>query len=316
MIRVALIGCGAHAAEAHATPLALYAAANPRQVDLVAACDIRRDAALAFCRRFGFQHAFDNVDTMLAATNPDAVWCIVPPAHIAATATRLLERGIPTVIEKPLGVTVDEARRLVEVTQATRTPHMVSVNRRFVPRLNRAIAWARQQGPLQYVRISMFRHQRTEDDFLFATGIHAIDAIRHIAGDVASAEIEPMTRPPLSSRWHLIDLTFVTGVRGRIDMLTTAGSHAENYELLGEGFRVDLQTRLPRDPTAALRCYRDDKVVLEDIAPDDEPPQLARGEIDELKEFLTAIKDHRPPKPSAADILPSMELAFDLYQRV
>ena len=45
---------------------------------------------------------------MLDTVRPDAVWCVVPPQFIAATAGRLLERGIPTVIEKPLGVTLDE----------------------------------------------------------------------------------------------------------------------------------------------------------------------------------------------------------------
>jgi len=315
MLKVALIGCGAHADEAHATPLAMYVADHPGQLTLAAACDVRLAAAEAFCQRFGFATAFEDADRMLDTVRPDAVWCVVPPQFIAATAGGLLECGIPTVIEKPLGVTLDEARGLVAVARRTRTPHMVSVNRRFVPQLNRAIAWARERGPLQYVRITMLRERRTEDDFLFGTGIHALDAARHIGGDVASASVAPLSQPPLTSRWHLIDLKFTSGARGRIDMLTTAGSHAENYELLGEGYRVDLQTRLPGNPTAALRCYQADKLVLEHLAPPDELPQRARGELDELQEFLTALKARRPPNPGGADILPSMELAFDLFAR-
>jgi virulence factor len=315
MLKVALIGCGAHAAEAHATPLAMFAAEHPGQVELAAAVDVRPDAAEGFCRRFGFGRAFTDIDQMLATVRPDAVWCIVPPPFITATAGRLLERGIPTVIEKPLGVTVDEARQLAEVARRTGTPHMVSVNRRFVPRLNRAIAWARDHGPLQYVRVSMFRDRRTEDDFLFATGIHAVDAIRHIAGDVAVASVTPLTGEALASRWHLIDLHFASGARGRIDMLTTAGSHAENYELLGEGYRVELQTRLPRGTTSALRCYQGDRLVLEDLSPPDELPQLGRGEVDELREFITALQQHRRPRPGVEDVLPSMELCLALHRQ-
>ncbi len=310
-----MIGCGAHAAEAHATPLKDYAARMPEKLSLVAACDLRLEAAQAFCRQYGFAAAYSDLDQMLAEAKPDGAWCIVPPAFIVATSIKLLELGIPTVIEKPLGTSIEQARQLVAVADRTGTPHMVSVNRRFVPRLNQAITWAAGRGPLQYLRISMLRNRRVEKSFLSETGIHAIDAARHIAGDVAIASIMPMHREPLAGCWQMIDLLFASGARGRIDVLTTTGSQAENYELFGEGFRVDLQTRLPIGNQSSLRCYAGDKLVLEDVAPADESLNIARGEVSELNEFVQSLAEGRRPYPSAGEILPSIELAFDLERQ-
>ncbi|MDA0747429.1 MAG: hypothetical protein O2954_12990, partial [bacterium] len=82
--------------------------------------------------------------------------------------------------------TLEEARQLLAVARETGTPHMVSVNRRFEPLLRRAISWAKERGPLRYVRASILRHNRREPDFVYGTAIHCIDALREIGGEISS----------------------------------------------------------------------------------------------------------------------------------
>ena len=50
MIRLALVGCGEHSRTSHATPLARYAALNPGDLELVAACDLNLDRARVLFR--------------------------------------------------------------------------------------------------------------------------------------------------------------------------------------------------------------------------------------------------------------------------
>lgn len=313
MLSLALIGCGHHARTAHAPALAYYAARHPGEIRLVAACDTQMEQARRFCAQFGFERAYADWEQMVDTERPDGVLAILPVPLIVEHSTRLLERGIPLVIEKPPGATRQEACALAEAARRTGTTHMVSVNRRFVPRLNRAIAWANEQGPLQYARCSMLRDRRVEEDFAYSTGIHTIDALRHIAGNVTGWRLQTRHRAPLSARWHLIDLEFASGAVGRLDMLPTAGSLTETYELTGENFRAELITRLPSGTESILRCWKNDNLLIEDQTPGDEPACVTRGEYHELAEFVAAIRERRSTRPMVDDVLPSMELASAIY---
>src|SRR5437867_2826136 len=71
MLRLALIGCGAHSEAAHAASLAHYVSQHPGEVELVAACDLRRERAERFCCDYGFADAYTDVETMLATAIPD-----------------------------------------------------------------------------------------------------------------------------------------------------------------------------------------------------------------------------------------------------
>ena len=69
---------------------------------------------------------------------------------------------------------------------------MVSVNRRFMPFLNNALTWTRAAGPLRYVYARLLRHARTEPEFLWTTAVHAVDALRYVAGELATAQIRAL----------------------------------------------------------------------------------------------------------------------------
>src|SRR5215213_7045206 len=189
MIRIALAGCGEHSRASHAAPLARYAATHPSEINLVAACDLNREKAAEFCRSFGFARSYEDLNEMLEVEKPDACVSIMPVEKIGEIGIKLLELRMPCVIEKPLGTSVSEIERLASVARQTQTPHMVSVNRRFMPYLNQARSWMQQHGPLRYVRASQVRHMRSEPDFIWSTAIHAIDALRYIAGEVEKFDV-------------------------------------------------------------------------------------------------------------------------------
>jgi len=244
MIRLALLGCGEHSRLSHATPLSRYAALHPGELELVAACDLNLDRARDFCGEFGFARAYSDLEVMLSHESVDGCVCVVPMERIVDLGVMMLERKIPSVIEKPLGVTREESERLAETARRTGTPHMVSVNRRFLPYLNQAKSWARSIGPLQYVRATQVRHARNEPDFIWSTAIHVLDALRHVAGEVTEFHTEVNHQAGLSTAWYVVSLRFESGARGRIEVLPTAGMVEESYELFGEGSgAVDVEDR-------------------------------------------------------------------------
>ncbi len=314
MIRLALLGCGEHSRESHAAPLASYAASHPGEIELVAACDLDGERAAAFCRDFGFARAYTDVEKMLADETVDACVSVMPVERIVETSVRLLERGVPCVIEKPLGTSAAEVERLARAARETDTPHMVSVNRRFMPYLNRARAWAEEIGPLQYVRATQVRHNRSEPDFVWTTAIHVLDALRHIAGEVKVFDAEVQRRAGLSTLWYIISLRFEGGAIGQIEVLPTAGMVEESYELFGEGFRARVVAG--SGTQRSLQCWRGGRLEVDERASDDEPEHLRNGSYEEVVEFVRALKTGTRPRPTVEDILPSAHICLSIAEEV
>ena len=314
MIRLALVGCGEHSRLSHATPLARYAALNAGELELVAACDLNPDRAREFCSEFGFARAYHDLETMLSKESVDGCVCVMPMEHIVDQAVMLLEREIPSVIEKPLGVTREESERLAEVAKRTGTPHTVSVNRRFMPYLNQARSWARSIGPLQYVRATQVRHARDEPDFIWSTAIHVLDALRHVAGEVAEFETEVLRQAGRLTAWYVVSLRFKNGASGRIEVLPTAGMVEESYELFGEGFRARVVAG--SGVQRSLHGWRNGQLALEEYSSETEPEDLRNGSYEEVVEFVRALKTGERPWPSVEDILPSARICFDIADSV
>ena len=305
MIRLGLIGCGAHSETGHAIPLTRYKAAHPDGILLAAVCDVQVDRALEFVRKYGFLMAYRDVDDMLTQENLDGCIAVVPPEGISNLGIKLLNLGIPCVVEKPLGASLAEAQALRDSAAATKTPNMVSVNRRFMPLLKRAIEWT-NAGRLRYVHCTLARHSRKEPEFLWATAVHAVDTLRHIAGQVVAFDLRTLTAPSATA-WYALELQFENGISGRVDVLPTAGMVEETYDLFGEGFRASVTCPFGRQ--LGWRCFRDGRLVEAENVPAETPEDIVNGCYDEAATFLEALGGGIP-KPSIAEVFPSVELCF------
>jgi len=314
MIRLGLIGCGEHSEGGHAVPLARYKAEHPGEIELAAACDPRLERAQSFCANYGFQNAYSDTNEMLTRQQLDACIAVVPVEKIPQVGIQLLGRRMPCSVEKPLGASLSEVRALYDAARATGTPNMVSVNRRFMPFLNRALDWAHQAGPLRYVRCTFIRHARSEPEFLWGTAVHAVDALRHIAGEIAGATIRKLKPEAGAADWYAIDLDFVSGVSGRIDVLPTSGLREETYELIGEGFRAVVTC--PFGPKRGFRCFRENQVVLEECESEQTSEDVVNGFYDEATAFIQARILRQSLRPSIEDVFPSVELCLRLAKTV
>jgi myo-inositol 2-dehydrogenase / D-chiro-inositol 1-dehydrogenase len=307
MIRLGLIGCGAHAESGHAIPLARYKAAHPDELLLAAVCDLQIERARDFSREYGFLAAYRDVDEMLSQENLDGCIAVVPTENISELGIKLLNVGIPCVVEKPLGASLGEAQALRDSAAATKTPNMVSVNRRFMPLLNRAIEWTSHAGRLRHVHCTLTRHDRHEPEFLWATAVHAVDTLRYIAGQVVAFDVRPLKGPSGATVWYALDLQFENGISGRVDVLPSAGMVEETYDFFGDGFRASVTC--PFGPQLGWRCFRDGRLVEADNVPAGTPEDVVNGCYDEAAAFVKALRGGTP-KPSIAEVFPSVELCF------
>lgn len=310
--RVAVIGCGSHSSKEHGPSLAQYCRELPGRIDLTATCDQSLEKAEAYCQQFGFGVAYTDMERMLDEVRPDACLCIVPVAGIVPLSSRLLRAGVPCVIEKPPGTSRSECQALAHVASTTGTPHMVSVNRRFQPHLHQALTWARAHGAVRYVRASMLRVGRREPDFLWSTGIHLIDAVRHIAGNVTSHRME-VVRNQTGGSWYALTLRFAGGCVGQLQLLPTAGRHDEVYEISGDDYTASVAFDVT-SKQASLRCWHERMLVVRDDFAADIPLHVISGTYHETQVFLNALHGECEMFPRMSDVLPSMTLCFDLAE--
>jgi myo-inositol 2-dehydrogenase/D-chiro-inositol 1-dehydrogenase len=311
MIRLGLIGCGAHSESGHAIPLARYNAAYPDKILLAAVCDLQIERALEFSKRYGFQAAYRDVGEMLRQEKLDGCISVVPPENISELGIKLLSLGIPCLVEKPLGATLVEAQALRDCAAATKTPNMVSVNRRFMPILNRAIEWTSHAGRLRYVHCKLIRHSRKEPEFLWATAVHAVDTLRYIAGQAVAFDLRTLKAGSGATTWYALDLQFENGISGRIDVLPTAGMVEETYDLCGDDFRASVTC--PFGPQLGWRCFRDGRLIEGDNVSAATPEDIVNGCYDEAAALIEALSGGTPT-PSIAEVFPSVELCFSVAQ--
>ena len=182
MLRVALLGAGNHCRNNHAPALRHFMAEHAGAVELAAVCDLDAAKGERFREAFGFRRAFSDIDAMLDAAELDAIVAVMPIPAILPVARQLFARGLPVLMEKPLGQDMAEARAIVAAAGATGCPVMVSMNRRYDPAVLRARDWMSGLGPLRAIHGVQLRHRRVEAPFLWGTAIHVLDLMVHLAG--------------------------------------------------------------------------------------------------------------------------------------
>ena len=110
--RIAVVGCGSWANEAHLPALVADPAA-----ELVAIVETREDALRTAAQKFGVKHAYRAIEPMLADMEPDGVVVAVPHVHHFAAAHAALESGAHVLLEKPMVLDPDHGLELIASAQ-------------------------------------------------------------------------------------------------------------------------------------------------------------------------------------------------------
>ena len=313
--RMVQIGAGNFCRANHAPTLQRLAAGPEPPISLEAVCDLDIERAEAFCRDFGYARAYTDLDAMIREVEPDLIYCFTQPVVTASVMARLLPYGLPTFTEKPPGVTVAEAEKLAQLADQHGNISYVAFNRRRAPGIERLKRWAEEHGPVRYVRAEMLRSKRHETGFAIGTGIHPLDCLRYLCGDVA--EVETLAKPYSAGRPHdfIVRLHCVSGLRADLAILVDCGCHRERYALsvpdglmeatLGSGSSADY-TR-PGEV-----AYRGNAVAFDDPAEEDR--LVAGGFMGEHLAFLDAVRTGAQPDCRLQDALESVRLSVAVQE--
>ena len=141
-LRIALVGCGGIAEQFHLPILRGH-----EQLELTAL--VERD--LDRCKRMSasYQVPISLEDqSQLNSDQIDAVVLATPPAHHALGAMDLMRRGFHVMVEKPMALTLEDAREMCRVAEEAGVVLSVGVYKRLLPvvQLVKSLVLSKQFG--------------------------------------------------------------------------------------------------------------------------------------------------------------------------
>jgi myo-inositol 2-dehydrogenase/D-chiro-inositol 1-dehydrogenase len=310
VVKLVVLGAGNHSQQNHLPALAQYAAVHPDEVALAGLCDLRLQHAEAMAETYGFARAYADLGEMLRAERPDACIAVTPIPVTVRIAQQVIRAGIPLLMEKPPGATLAEAQQLVELAEQYDARVMVSMNRRFDPALCAARDWWGKR-PISYLRARIVRIDRREPEFAYGTAIHPLDAMRAIAGDIASYRVR--VQHVNSVRWYVVHLWFGGGTQGVLEVLPTAGMQGESYAWCGEGAYVE--ATVGEHDTGSARGWEGGTLAVRHDAVEGQPPYIQNGAYAEAAAFLAALQSGAALHPSPAEVLQSVEICQAMMEQ-
>ncbi|MGR4864002.1 Gfo/Idh/MocA family protein [Caulobacter sp. LARHSG274] len=285
-LRVAMIGLGDIARKAYLPVL------GPRpDLELVL---VTRDAAtlaeLGAAWRVERLHA--ELDAALAE-GLDAAFVHAATAAHPALVRRLLEAGVPTLVDKPIADNAADYEALVDLAEARGVSLMAGFNRRHAPVYRDAAALNLPLAVMQKNRADQADDPRRVvfDDF-----IHVVDTLRFLAPDADQARVQGRLVGGLLE--HVV-LSLSGGGRDALGIMNrVSGANEETLEVSGRGAKrriVDMAQVIDQAAEDRLTRRGDWASVARQ-----------RGFEDLCAAFLDAVRDGR--RLSALDALQTHRL--------
>ncbi|UCC33800.1 MAG: Gfo/Idh/MocA family oxidoreductase [Candidatus Bathyarchaeota archaeon] len=111
-LKVGVVGAGFITKELH-----LPVWTNLRDVHVTAVCDKNTSLAKEVSSRFGIKHVFSDVTDMLTKEKLDLVDICTPPKTHSFLSIQAMEAGCNVLVEKPMAVSVREAKEMVDTSK-------------------------------------------------------------------------------------------------------------------------------------------------------------------------------------------------------
>ena len=299
------------------------------RVELVGLVDVNIEAALALRDAFDLTGIATGTDleAMLSATKPDLLFDVVVPGARQDVVATGLRQGCHVLSEKPMAISMQDARNLVRLSAKTGKTHAVMQNRRYnmgVRRIRRLIE-SGALGTLTGVHADFFIgahfggfREQMQNVLLVDMAIHTFDAARFMSGKEPLAVFCHETNPAGSWNAHGAaanaifemgdDVTFT--YRGSWVAEGAPTNWDASWRIIGTNGTVLWDGADQFD----ARALAGSDGFLRPLAPLEVPPPADEGQTlghtSVIAEFLLALGDKRPPETVGHDNIKSLAMVF------
>lgn len=268
LLRVGVLGAGPMAQSAH-----FDACRKARNAELYAICDSSEPLLAKMAAIHEPRVTYADYDAMLADPQVEAVIVVTADQFHIPLCLRALNAGKHVLVEKPLGVSVEECQALRDRLRQTDLVLQVGNNRRFDPGFTAARQFIRNEiGQLLALKAwyydSLYRYTMTDNlqpipttsptaqrpagnpkadkrrYFMLGHGSHLLDTVRFLGGEIASIQARLLER--FDAYCWFMSIELADGTLCHADLaLPIRGDFEEGFQVLGEYGSVKGRAYLP-----------------------------------------------------------------------
>ena len=212
-VKIGLVGTGS-ISNAHMTGYSKLA--EQGKVELIAACDLNRERAAAWAKKYGFKEVYTSHSEMLEKSDIDAISvCTWNNAHAQITIDAL-RAGKHVLCEKPPAMTVEEALAMERAEKESGKILMIGFVRRFGGNADLVLDFANKGffGEINFAKIAVTRRcgcplgwfansRLSGGGPLLDNGVHLIDLVRYLTGKPKAVSCYAATYNNMGSRTNI-----------------------------------------------------------------------------------------------------------------
>ncbi len=283
LLRIGLLGCGPIAQATH-----FDAIRKANNAELYAICDIAEDLLQRMSEMYQPKIAYNDYDKMLADPNVEAIFIAVADQFHVPLAIKALAAGKHVLIEKPMGLTVEECEKLRQEVHKKDLIVQIGNNRRFSPTMVEAKRFIEQEvGELHtfegWYFDSVFRY--TMQDNLYPVPVmsenvkkprgdpklnrqrytftthapHLVDRAVFLVGKIAAVRGRHKALDNKAQGWF-IDLEFESGCLGHLILISPRhGDFEEGFRIHGKSGMLQGSFLLPWYQRSHVEYFKDGK---------------------------------------------------------
>lgn len=257
LLRVGILGCGPISQFAH-----FEACRKARNVELYAICDIAEDLVEKMAAVHDPRVTYSAYEAMLSDPDVEAVIIGVADQFHVPAAREALEAGKHVLVEKPMGVGVEECEDLRERVLASGLVLQVGTEKRFDPGIAFAHRFIREEmgemlalkawycdslyryamtGTLQPIPLTSGKAKRPHGDpkadrrryYVLGHGSHLLDTTRFLGGEIHSIRARLVEK--FGAHCWFAEAGFADGSVGHLDLtIAVRMDWHEGFQVYGE----------------------------------------------------------------------------------
>jgi UDP-N-acetylglucosamine 3-dehydrogenase len=295
-------------------------------VQLVAVADQNASKSIKVGSRYNVPH-FADYRQLIDECTPDLVSLAVPTSLHCAMAVELLERGVSVLVEKPIASTLEEGEKMIAAAQKSGATLAIGHVERFNPVVTELRRRLREgmAGRIYKIlaeRLSPYPARIYDVGVVIDLASHDIDLLRYLMNEDIIRLYGETTRTISSEREDAFTgmMRFRSGALGVLDVNWITPTKVRRITITGARgmFRCDLLSQelffyeneiAPSqwDSLSVLRGVSEGNVLGVRIARQE--PLMA-----ELIDFISAVKQGRPPTVSGREGLDTLRIALEFMR--
>ena len=214
-LKIVMIGAGGRANQV--TYPAFSDLQNDGIVEIAGVCDIDLNRLKGTAdkynigKRYGSGGVYD-YQKMINELKPDAVIAIGQPHIMYDIWLWCLEQGLHLFVEKPLALSMHQARALTAVAKRNNCVTQVSLQRRYTPMVMQMRDECLKRSAITHAFCKFYKCEPNKDflgarDHMMDDCVHSIDTLRWICGDCKLIKVESACR-----QIGTVDINFISAV--------------------------------------------------------------------------------------------------------